>query len=136
MLDGAKIISRMVLNMIFFGKREALAFIEEWEENLSPEYRKAWMVFKERRDVVAKNLGLNEREILFLTVEELANFVVWDTKTKYNIMTTAAAKVRGNTEGFKILERVGKVYREYKEKCSDFRPKFDKEMAKFNNTRR
>ena len=122
--------------MLFVGKKEALKFISDWENTLGPNYKKAWQIFKERRDKVAKTMGLNEKEIIFVTVRELANFVIWDTKHKFNILTAESTKVRGNTAGFKILEQVGRVYKEYDAKCAYFQGMFDKEMAKLNNNRR
>ena len=124
--------------MIFFGKKEALDFIAKWEPTLSPTFAKSWNDFKQRRDIVAKRMGLNEKEIINVTVCNLADCVVWDLKTKHNLIgdKQKILSTHGNTEIIAMGAKVARDYKEYREKCSYFIELFEKEMDKLKNNKR
>ena len=124
--------------MIFIGKREALNFIEECESKLSPVYARAWEIFKQRRDIVAKKLCLNEREITFITALNAGNHLIEDIKTQYNLRGDREKVINtsGNTDAIERASKIAKICKSYDSKCDYFAKQFNDEMAKLARSSR
>lgn len=119
-------------------KKEILNFIATWEPTLSQTYKQAWLAFKYTRDIVCKELGLKEIDMLYLTKRELARYVAYDTKRKAGLTDkniANLAKTRGNTHIFELMKKMTDIHKEYTTKCSSYVRLFDAKMAQKSTKR-
>ena len=53
--------------MGLFEKKDLRDYIATWSTQLSPDYKAAWNEWLKKRDIVAKQMGLDEKQILYVT---------------------------------------------------------------------
>ena len=124
--------------MDFEGKREALDFISKWEKELPPAYLRAWQDHKTKRDIVAKKLSLNEKDVTFISAYMIALYMVSSLKAQFNLggNKSIVAATKGNTEVLELGAQLSKKGNEYKAKCNHFFNNYSNEIAKLNNNKR
>ena len=127
----------MVLNMMFIGKKEALKFIAEWESKLNLPQHREWQNFKQKRNMIAKKMGLNEKEMILISVVYLSGYISQGLReTNYLMHEMNGTKAGSDVEVMMIIGKITDVHIKYLEKCAYFKPQFDMEMERLNNHRR
>ena len=125
--------------MGLFEKRDLKDYIETWTAKLSPDYRKAWNEWLKKRDIVAKQMGLDEKQILYVTKITLMTYLGYDFKRRINLNNETLDKVvktKGTTETLEFINGLIKSIDLLEYKCRDYYPEFKARVEKVNNTRR
>ena len=136
--DGdAKIKPRMVLKM-FFNKehREMKKIISYCMNALTDEQKKKWPNWCKRRDIVAKDMGLTETEVLQLTVAMIANLCIIATYQKYGYGDWSKERLentKGTTKAIKEANGYAKIAREYEAKTADIQQPFFNRVSALKN---
>ena len=125
--------------MGLFDKRDLRDYIETWSEKLSPDYKKAWNEWLKKRDIVAKQMGLTEKQILYATKITLLAYLGYDFKRRINLNDKTLDQVvrtKGTTDALKFINELIKERKALQAKCSDYYPEFEKRVENLNNTRK
>lgn len=121
--DGAKMVTRMVLDMNIFEKMSIDSFIKKGYKELSPKFQDLWNTFLARLPAIAESLNLRDEQVYWAKKREMARMLCndirlqihMDTKTKQEIIDT-----KGNTDDLKRASDMADIYKEYDRKCCHF----------------
>ena len=124
--------------MDFDGKKEMEKFITNWEGALSSKYRQIWEVYKKNRDIVAKKIGLSEKEKMMITIVDLCDHVIVDIKERFSLSgdKQKVINTKGNTKVLETASKLSKIANAYEKECSRFLSQYDIEIKKLANNKR
>lgn len=119
-------------------QEEMEKFVATWEAGLSQDYKNVWISWKNKRDIVAKEMKLSAYDIACVTKYELARYLSQNLKRDMGLNEKTVdqmARTRGNTKLFQFLQNMSNIRVEYKKKCSKFLDKFEKKVNALNTKR-
>ena len=102
--------------MGLFEKKDLRDYIATWSTQLSPDYKAAWNEWLKKRDIVAKQMGLDEKQILYVTKITLMTYLGYDFKRKINLNSQTIDKVVKTTvfiQNIKDFATVNEIYNTY-----------------------
>lgn len=122
--------------MNFFEKRQIQKYIDKWVGTLDSETKGKWNEWLKKRDIIAKELGLNEEQILNVTKLQITSVVLYTRKKKINLTEATREQIvttKGTTKELELLAGLANTEKEYEAKCSEFLAKFDKRYDQLRN---